>query len=62
MGSMRPFQRIGAFYIPISESAWAKPDPPRPGGSVFMAIFPIFFIRKTGLDTALMMSTIVKAG
>ena len=40
MGSMGPFQRTGAFYRPISEPAWAKPDPRRPGGSVFMAIFP----------------------
>ena len=24
MGPMGPFQRIGAFYRPISESAWAK--------------------------------------
>ena len=40
MGPMGPLQRTGAFYRPISESAWAKPDPRRPGGSIFMAIFP----------------------
>ena len=40
MGPMGPFQRTGAFYRPISESAWAKPDPRRPGGSIFMAISP----------------------
>ena len=45
MGSMGPFQRTGAFYRPISEFAWAKPNPRRPGGYVFMAIFPIFFTK-----------------
>ena len=62
MGFMGPFQRTGAYYIPTSESAWAKPDPRRPGGYIFMAISPKKSLRKTGLDAAFTMSTIVKAG
>ena len=62
MGPMGPFQRTGAFYRPISESAWAKPDPRRPGGSIFMAIFPKKSLRKTGLDTTLTMNTMLNAG
>ena len=46
MVPMGPFQRTGAFYRLISESAWAKPDPRRPGGYIFMAISPIFFNTK----------------